>query len=131
MNFEEARRRSAKTSANDEPSTRGCSLLRKVLYLNYHEKQLTNVYDRSIHLTRSSLLAYAREGMVLSNSEKTHSRENKKQGNLQEAREHYAETITLTEATASKLDDASLKNTLLTAPETKAMRDAYAGIQPE
>jgi tetratricopeptide (TPR) repeat protein len=54
-----------------------------------------------------------------------------KQGNLQEAREHYAEAITLTEATASKLDDASLKNALLTAPETKAMRDAYAGIQPK
>jgi tetratricopeptide (TPR) repeat protein len=54
-----------------------------------------------------------------------------KQGNLQEAREHYAEAVTLTEATASKLDDASLKNALLTAPETKAMRDAYAGIQPK
>ena len=53
-----------------------------------------------------------------------------KQGNLQEAREHYAEAVTLTEATASKLNDTSLKNALLTAPETKAMRDAYAGIQP-
>jgi tetratricopeptide (TPR) repeat protein len=52
-----------------------------------------------------------------------------KQGNLQEAREHYVEAMTLTEATASKLDDESLKNALLTAPETRAMRDAYAGIQ--
>jgi len=34
-------------------------------------------------------------------------------------------------ATASKLDDAFLKNALLTAPETMAIRDAYAEIQPK
>jgi tetratricopeptide (TPR) repeat protein len=50
------------------------------------------------------------------------------QGKLQKAKEHYAEATTLIEATASKLDDPSLKNTLLTAPRTMAIRDAFARI---
>jgi len=46
-------------------------------------------------------------------------------GDPQGAREHHAEAMALIEATASKLDDTSLKNSLLTAPETGAIRDAY------
>jgi len=46
-------------------------------------------------------------------------------GNPQKANEHYAEAIALIEETASKLKDASLKNILLTAPQTKALYDAY------
>jgi len=53
-----------------------------------------------------------------------------KQGNLQKANEHYAEAIALIEETASKLNDASLKNSLLTAPQTKAIHDAYAKTKP-
>lgn len=45
-----------------------------------------------------------------------------KYGNLQKANEHYAEAIALIESTASKLDDPSLTNSLLTAPQTKAIR---------
>jgi tetratricopeptide (TPR) repeat protein len=45
--------------------------------------------------------------------------------NQQKANEHYAEAVALIEETASKLNDASLKNTLLTAPLTKAIHDAY------
>jgi len=48
----------------------------------------------------------------------------------QEANEHYAEAMVLIEATASKLNDPSLKNALLTAPLTKAIRDAYAKTKP-
>jgi len=48
-----------------------------------------------------------------------------KRGGLQEANEHYAEAITLIEATASKLNDPSLKNSLLTATRTQAIRGAY------
>jgi predicted ATPase len=44
----------------------------------------------------------------------------------QEANKHYGEAIALLEETASKLKDASLKDTLLTVPQTKAIRDAYA-----
>jgi tetratricopeptide (TPR) repeat protein len=53
-----------------------------------------------------------------------------KRGNLREANEHYAESITLIETTASKLNDASLKNSLLTATQTNAIRDAYARTKP-
>ena len=51
-------------------------------------------------------------------------------GNPQKANEHYAEAIALIEATASKLDDPSLTNSLLTAPQTKAIGDAYAKTKP-
>jgi len=51
-------------------------------------------------------------------------------GNPQKANEHYAEAIALIEATASKLNDPSLKNSLLTAPQTKAIRDANAKTKP-
>jgi len=53
-----------------------------------------------------------------------------KQGNLQKANEHHAEAIALIEETASKLKDASLKNSLLTAPQTKAIHDAYTKTKP-
>jgi len=53
-----------------------------------------------------------------------------KHGKLQEANEHYAQAITLIEATAAKLNDPSLKNSLLTATPTKAIRDAYAKTKP-
>lgn len=49
-----------------------------------------------------------------------------KRGNPQKANEHYAEAIALIEATASRLNDPSLKNSLLTATQTQAIRDAYA-----
>ena len=48
------------------------------------------------------------------------------QGNQQKANEHHAEAIALIEATASKLNDPSLKDSLLTSAQTKAIRDAYA-----
>jgi hypothetical protein len=48
----------------------------------------------------------------------------------QEANKHYAEAIALVEETASKLKDASLKNTLLTAPQTKAIHNAYSRTKP-
>ena len=53
-----------------------------------------------------------------------------KHGNPQKANEHYAQAITLIEETASRLSDASLKNVLLTAPQIKAIRDAYAKTKP-
>lgn len=53
-----------------------------------------------------------------------------KHGNLQKANEHYAEAIALVEETASKLKDTSLKNILLTAPQTKTIHDAYAKTKP-
>jgi len=53
-----------------------------------------------------------------------------KHGNRQEANEHYAQAIALIEETASRLSDESLKNVLLTAPQTKAIRDAYAKTKP-
>ena len=53
------------------------------------------------------------------------------QGNPREAKEHYAEAMTLIEATASKLNDVSLKNALMTAPETRAIRDACAKAEPK
>lgn len=49
-----------------------------------------------------------------------------KKGDPQKASEHHAEALALIEATASKLDDPSLKNTLLTAPPTKTIRETYA-----
>jgi tetratricopeptide (TPR) repeat protein len=48
-----------------------------------------------------------------------------KYGDPQKANEHHAEALALVEATASRLDDPSLKNTLLTAPLTKTIRDSY------
>jgi len=53
-----------------------------------------------------------------------------KLGDSQKANEHHAEAIALIEATASKLNDASLANSLLKAPLTKAIRDAYANTKP-
>jgi tetratricopeptide (TPR) repeat protein len=53
------------------------------------------------------------------------------QGNLREAKEHYAEAMTLIEATASKLNDVILKNALMTAPETRAIRDACTKAEPK
>ena len=53
-----------------------------------------------------------------------------KHGNPQKANEHHAEAIALIEETASKLKDASLTNILLTAPQTKAIHDAYAKTKP-
>jgi tetratricopeptide (TPR) repeat protein len=53
-----------------------------------------------------------------------------KQGNPQKANEHHSEAITLVEATASKLNDSSLKDSLLTAAQTKAILDAYARTKP-
>jgi len=53
-----------------------------------------------------------------------------KQGNPRKANEHHSEAITLVEATASKLNDSSLKNSLLTAAQTKATLDAYARTKP-
>jgi len=49
-----------------------------------------------------------------------------KHGDTKKASEHHAEALALIEATASRLDDPSLKNTLLTAPPTKTIREAYA-----
>jgi len=48
-----------------------------------------------------------------------------KSGKPQEANRHYAEAIALVKATASKLNDASLRNILLMSPETKTIHDAY------
>ncbi len=53
-----------------------------------------------------------------------------KRGDLQRAREHHAEAIALIEETAEKLDDVSLKNTLLNAPSTNAILEAYAKTKP-
>jgi len=53
-----------------------------------------------------------------------------KHGNPQKANEHHAEAIALIEETASKLKDVSLKNILLTDPQTKAIHDAYAKTKP-
>jgi len=50
--------------------------------------------------------------------------------NTQKANEHYAQAIGLIDATASKLNDPSLKNSLLTAAQTKAIHDAYARTKP-
>ena len=43
---------------------------------------------------------------------------------------NYSEAIALIEATASKLTDPSLKNSLLNAPLTSAIRDAYTKTKP-
>jgi len=51
-------------------------------------------------------------------------------GDSQKANEHHAEAIAIIERTASKLNDASLKNALLTALLTKAIHDAYAKTKP-
>jgi tetratricopeptide (TPR) repeat protein len=48
-----------------------------------------------------------------------------RRGNLQKASEHHAAAIALIESTASKLNDPSVKNTLLTSAQTKAILDAY------
>ncbi|UCH57910.1 MAG: hypothetical protein JSV18_03135, partial [Candidatus Bathyarchaeota archaeon] len=53
-----------------------------------------------------------------------------KHGDTKKASEHHAEALALIEATASRLDDPSLKNTLLTAPPTKTIRDAHARTKP-
>jgi tetratricopeptide (TPR) repeat protein len=53
-----------------------------------------------------------------------------KQGNLQKANEHHAQAIALIEETASKLKDPSLKNSLSTAQQTKAIHDSYAKTKP-
>jgi len=53
-----------------------------------------------------------------------------KQGSLQKANEHHSEAIAILEETASKLNDTSLKNTLLTAPQTKEIQDACARTKP-
>ena len=47
-----------------------------------------------------------------------------KRGNPQRANEHHAEAIALIEATASKLNSKFLASALLTAPQTKAIRNA-------
>jgi tetratricopeptide (TPR) repeat protein len=46
-----------------------------------------------------------------------------KQGDPRKASEHHVEALALIEKTASKLDDPSLKNTLLTAPMTNIIRE--------
>jgi tetratricopeptide (TPR) repeat protein len=48
-----------------------------------------------------------------------------RRGDLQKASEHHAAAIALIESTASKLNDPSVKNTLLTSAQTKAIHDAY------
>ena len=53
-----------------------------------------------------------------------------KQHNLKEANHHYAQAATLVEETASKLKDESLKNRLLAAEQTKAIRDSYERTNP-
>jgi tetratricopeptide (TPR) repeat protein len=53
-----------------------------------------------------------------------------KQMDLQGANEQYTEAIALIEKTASKLKDASMKNTLLTARHTKAIQDASTRTKP-
>lgn len=53
------------------------------------------------------------------------------QGDLHEAEEHYAEAMTLIEDNASKLDDLSLRKSLMTAPETIAIRDACNKTEPK
>jgi len=47
-------------------------------------------------------------------------------GNPQEANMHYANSLALIEAVASKLNNAILKSTLLTSPVTRTIRAAYA-----
>lgn len=49
-----------------------------------------------------------------------------KHGDPQRANENHTQAITLIEATASKLKDPSLRNTLLIAPQTSMIRDAYS-----
>jgi len=46
-------------------------------------------------------------------------------GSIQKANEYYAQAIAMIEATASKLNDPSLRDTLLAAPRTRMIRDAY------
>jgi tetratricopeptide (TPR) repeat protein len=53
-----------------------------------------------------------------------------KQEKQQEASKPYAEAIALIEKTGSKLNDTSVKNTLLTAPQTEAIRSAYVRTKP-
>jgi len=53
-----------------------------------------------------------------------------KHGDPQRANEHHTKAITLIETTAQKLYDPSLTNTLLAAPLTKAIHDAYAKAKP-
>jgi len=53
-----------------------------------------------------------------------------KQGDPHKANEHQAEALALIETTATKLNDLSLKNTVLTAPLTKTIRDSYAKTRP-
>ncbi len=53
-----------------------------------------------------------------------------KHGAQEEAREHHAKAIALIEATAAKLDDPSLKNSLLSSAQAKAIRDANERTKP-
>ena len=48
-----------------------------------------------------------------------------RRGDLQKASRHHAAAIALIEATASKLNDSSVKNTLLTSAQTNTIYDAY------
>lgn len=53
-----------------------------------------------------------------------------KHGDPQKASEHHAEALALVESTASRLDDSSLRNTLLMASPIQAIRDAHARTKP-
>ncbi|UCD45939.1 MAG: tetratricopeptide repeat protein, partial [Candidatus Bathyarchaeota archaeon] len=50
-------------------------------------------------------------------------------GDPREAKEHYAEAKALIEETASKLNDPSLKDALLTGPEITAINEACSKIE--
>lgn len=50
-------------------------------------------------------------------------------GDSGKAKEHYAEAKALIEKTASKLNDPSLKDALLTGPEMMAIHEAYSKIE--
>ena len=49
-----------------------------------------------------------------------------KHGDAAKANERYARAVALIGAVAAKLNDAVLKSTFLTSPETRAIRDSYA-----
>ncbi len=51
-------------------------------------------------------------------------------GDTRNAGEHYTKAITIIEAVASQLNDVVLKSTLLTSPETRAVRDAIDRSMP-
>jgi len=54
-----------------------------------------------------------------------------KRGDSLKANEHYAKTIALIEAVASRLNDAVLRSTLLTSQESRAARDAIDRSMPD